>query len=54
MSLVDVVLNEFYTLNIINEHEIVHPFKTCVDVKRIFKLYDHNLYECSVCKNHYH
>lgn len=55
MSLVDVVLNKFETISVINEHEIVHPFgANMVAMEHIFKKYDRTLFECSVCKNHYH
>ena len=40
MSLVDVVLNEFETITIIDGHEIVHPFKPrVVGMEHIFKRY---------------
>lgn len=50
MSLVDVILNEFESITIIDGHEIVHPFTPhVVGMEHIFKRYDRTLYECSVC-----
>ena len=55
MSLVDVVLNEFETITIIDGHEIVHPFRShMIGMEHIFKRYDRTLYGCSLCKNQYH